>query len=305
MSRPGGRQARASIDGVVTALAEARIPVTDQGVARGDGGFETVGVWDGRPFRLDDHLERMGGTLAAIGLPPADLDELRAEALRLLAGWDGDGALRCYLTASGTRILTLSPPPERLPVRRLVPRPAPWIRPVGTYALAGSKTMSYLPNMAATRAAVAAGGDDALLVSLEGAVLEGPTFAVLWVDGGVVRAPAVDLGLVDSITRRTVLGAAHAAGLTVATGTHRLEDLAGASEFLVCSAVRDVLAVEAVGDLVFDGPTPVRDLLSKALAAARRNAPGAGLRVPRAVDAGGEPRPATSGETVRDGSDPR
>jgi branched-subunit amino acid aminotransferase/4-amino-4-deoxychorismate lyase len=272
-------QARASIDGVVTPLAAARIPVTDQGVARGDGGFETVGVWDGRPFRLDDHLARLAGTLAAIGLPPADLAGLRAEALALLDGWEGDGALRCYLTASGTRILTLSPPPERPPVRHLVPLPAPWIRPVGTYALAGAKTMSYLPNMAATRAATAAGGDDALLVSLEGVVLEGPTYAVLWVDGDIVRAPAVELGIVDSISRRTVLEAAGAAGLEVRTGAHPLADLARASEVLVCSSVRDVLAVARVGDLVLDGPTPVRDLLSKALTAARRGTAGQQGRV--------------------------
>jgi len=262
--------ARASIDGVLTSLQDARLPVADQGVARGDGAFETVGIWDGRPFRLDDHLARLARSLDAAALPPVDLARLRAEALRLLDGWDGDGALRLYVTASGTRALTLAPPPARPPVRRLVPQPAPWIRPVGTYALAGSKTMSYLPNMAASRRAVLAGGDDALLVSLEGLVLEGPTFAVLWVDGGVVRAPAVELGIVDSITRRSVLEAASAAGIPVEIGAHRLEVLAGASEFLVCSSVRDVLAAEVVGDLVFDGPTPVRDLLSKALTAARR-----------------------------------
>jgi branched-subunit amino acid aminotransferase/4-amino-4-deoxychorismate lyase len=262
--------ARASIDGVLMPLDQARLPIADQGVARGDGGFETCGVWDGEPFRLEDHLRRLNRTLDAIALPPADLDQVRAEAGALLEGWTGDGALRLYITATGTRAFTLSPPPDRLPARVLVPQPAPWIRPLGTYGPSGAKTMSYLPNMVATRAAVRAGGDDALLVALEGWILEGPTFAVLWVRDGVLRSAASELGVIESVTRMTVLEAAGAEGIPVELGRWQLEELDGADEVLVCSAVRDVIAVEYVGERHYPGPFPVRDRLSAALWAARR-----------------------------------
>lgn len=263
--------ARALIDGHAMPLAEARLALTDEGVARGDGAFETVGVWSGTPFRIGEHLSRLASSLAAIGLPPADLALLEAEGRSLLdgAGTD-DGALRFFVTASGTRIVTLAPPPQRPAPRRLVPQPAPWIRPLGTYGGAGAKTMSYGPNMAASRAARRAGGDEALLVSLEGFILEGPTFGVLWVAGETVHAPTPELGIVNSISRQAVLLAAAESGLRVELGRFRLDDLAAAGEFLVCSAVRPVLSVERAGDTAFGPATPVRDLLAKSLEAARR-----------------------------------
>lgn len=260
----------ALINGRAVPLAEATLPVTDDGVARGDGAFETVGVWDGRPFRIDDHLDRLAASLAAIGLPPVDTALLRAEAESLVDGVDADAALRIYVTGSSTRLLTLSAQPARPPTRHLVPQPAPWIRPLGTYGPAGAKTMSYMPNMAATRAAQAAGGDDALLISLEGLVLEGPTFCVLWVHDGVVRTPAVDLGVVDSISRRTLLDASRESSLEIAEGRWHLDDLAGASEFVVCSSVRPVIAARRVGDLRFADETPITDLLGRLLDARRR-----------------------------------
>lgn len=260
----------ALIDGRALPLAQATLAVTDDGATRGDGAFETVGVWSGRPFRIADHLDRLATSLAAIGLPPVDTAVLRAEADSLLHGVDTDAALRIYVTASGTRLLTLSRQPVRLPARHLAPQPAPWIRPLGTYGPAGAKTMSYMPNMAATRAAQAAGADDALLVSLEGLVLEGPTFCVLWVAGGELRTPTVELGVVDSISRRTLLEVGQETGHPVAEGRWRLADLAGAREFLVCSSVRPLTAVRRVGDRTFPEHTPVTDVLAPRLAARRR-----------------------------------
>jgi branched-subunit amino acid aminotransferase/4-amino-4-deoxychorismate lyase len=166
--------------------------------------------------------------------------------------------------------VTVDAPPERVDATHLVPQPAPWIRPRDTYPPAGAKTMSYMSNMVATRAAQQAGGDDALLVSLEGAVLEGPTFAVYWVVGGVIHSPSVELGIIDSISRRAVLDVARQQGHRVVEGTYTLDDLAAADEVMLSSAVRDVIAVRRVGDLAFDGPTPVRDLLNAGLWAARR-----------------------------------
>lgn len=247
----------ALINGQALPLDEACLPVTDDGVARGDGAFETVGVWAGRPFRAADHLDRLAGSLAAIGLPPVDLALLQTEIDTLVEGVDEDAALRIYVTGSGTRMLTLTGQPVRLPARHLVPQPAPWIRPLGTYGPAGAKTMSYMPNMAATRAAVQAGGDDALLVSLEGRVLEGPTFCVLWVRGGVVETPAADLGIVDSISRRTLIEVAQEAGYDVAQGHWALDDLAAATEFLVCSSVRPLTAARRVASLTFAEDAPV------------------------------------------------
>lgn len=253
-------------------LDAARLAVTDDGVARGDGAFETIGVWDGVAFRLDDHLARLAESLRAVALPEVDLELLAREAASLLDAVDGDGALRIYVTASGTRLLTLSPPPQRADARALDPQPAPWIRPLGTYGPAGAKTMSYLPNMAATRRAVGNGADDALLVSLEGWVLEGPTFAVLWGADGQLSAAPLSLGIVDSISRRTVIELAAAAGIDVVAEPRPLDHLLAADEVMICSTVRPLLPIARVGERTYDGPTPLRDRLAPALDHARRAA---------------------------------
>jgi branched-subunit amino acid aminotransferase/4-amino-4-deoxychorismate lyase len=261
---------RALVDGAAMPLAQARLSVLDDGVARGDGAFETIGVWGGRPFRIADHLERLERSLTAIALPPPDRALIEQEAAALCDGVTADAALRIYVTASGTRLLTLDHQPQRPDIRWLLPLPAPWIRPLGSFDPAGAKSMSYMPNMAATRAAQRAGADDALLISHEGYVLEGPTFGVCWVVGETVHAPDVTLGIVDSISRRSLLRLAVEEGLEVVTGRWALPALAEASELLICSSVRDVIAVQRAGEHSFDGPTPIRDVLSRALAAARR-----------------------------------
>lgn len=261
---------RAMIDGRMRPLPEAALPLVDEGFGRGDGAFETVGVWQGRPFALDAHLERLAASLRGVLLPEVDVALLRDEIGRVLAGVSGDAALRLYVTASGTRVLTCTDPPERGDPTYLVPYVAPWIQPRAAYGPAGAKTMSYLPNMIATRAARAAGGDDALLTTAAGVVLEGPTFALYWVTGGVLHAPSIELGIIDSTSRRAVLDLASAIGLEVVTGEYVLGDVLGADEVLLSSAVRDVIAVRRLGDHRFAGTTPARDRLSKALAAARR-----------------------------------
>ncbi len=253
-------------------LDEVRLAITDEGVARGDGAFETIGVWGGRPFRLDDHLARLAASLAALGLAPLDRDAAAADARALVTDLADDAALRVYVTASGTRVVTLTPQPVRPPVRALVVQQAPWIRPLGSYGPAGAKTMSYAANMAATRTAQRAGADDALLISLEGWVLEGPTFAVIWVADDRLYAPPATLGIIDSITRRTVLELAAAQELAVVEEPRPLDHLLGADEVWACSSVRDVIAVRRVDEVAFDGPAPLRDRMSAALEAARRGA---------------------------------
>jgi branched-subunit amino acid aminotransferase/4-amino-4-deoxychorismate lyase len=262
-----GCEGRAAVDGHVVSLDQAFLRITDDGAARGDGAFETIGVWDGRPFRVADHLRRLAQSLRALCLPEPDADRIAADIDVLVAGLgEADAMVRVYVTGSGTRVVTLSDQPVRPPTRHVIPQPAPWIRPLGAYSLAGAKTMSYAHNMAAKRAACTAGGDDALLLANEGWILEGSTFAVLWVSGGVVRAPAIDLGIVDSISRRTLLERSDA---PVEEGRWTLDELAGASEVMISSALRDVESVRRVGDLRFDGPTPVRDAFSTALRTAR------------------------------------
>src|SRR5947209_19896737 len=104
---PAGPTSLASLDGEIMPAAEAVIPVTDEGLVRGDGVFEVIRVYDGQPYAFDAHLARLSRSADNIRLP-LDLESVRADAFRLLAeaGTGPDHqCLRIMLTRGGRRIL--------------------------------------------------------------------------------------------------------------------------------------------------------------------------------------------------------
>ena len=190
----------ASVDGAIAPREEARIPVCDEGLLRGDGGFEVLRVYGGTPFAWDDHLARLGRTCAGLRLA-ADLDALAGEARALLeAAAEPDALLRLVVTRGGRRIAIVEPLPRYGTTARVAT-----ITYAPTRVLNGLKTLSYAGNMLAVRLAQEQGCDEALLVTPHGRVLEGPTWTFFWVAAGRLHTPSLDDGILDSITRRRLL----------------------------------------------------------------------------------------------------
>src|ERR687885_1892700 len=190
----------ASVDGSIGPAEEARIPVTDEGLTRGDGGFEVMRLYGGRPFALEDHLRRLRRTCAGLRLDH-DEDALRAEIAALLeAAGPVEALLRVVLTRGGRRILTIEPLPAQVTVARVA---------TVTYApnrvLDGLKTLSYAGNMLAKRLAEEQGFDEALLVTPHGRVLEGTTWSFFWARGGSLFTPPLEERILASITRARVI----------------------------------------------------------------------------------------------------
>src|SRR5215208_4437066 len=103
--------ALASLDGQVGPAADARISVTDEGLLRGDGAFEVMRLYGGRPFALRDHLDRLRHSCEGLRLE-ADHEALEAEIAALLeAAGPVEGLLRVVLTRGGRRILIVEPLP--------------------------------------------------------------------------------------------------------------------------------------------------------------------------------------------------
>src|SRR3954453_4527430 len=96
--------ALAVVDGTVLPADEATIGVTDLGLLRGDGVFEVISVYDGRPFALDDHLRRMATSARNLRLE-IDLNAVRADIDALLAqAGPVNGAGRFLVSRGGRRI---------------------------------------------------------------------------------------------------------------------------------------------------------------------------------------------------------
>ena len=234
----------ACLDGAVMPAAEAAIPATDDGFLRGDGVFEVMRVYDGRPYALREHLDRMERSAANLRLgyevPRA---ELEAEAEAIIAqrgGTEFDGALRAVLTRGGRRLLLTEQVPAGPPGGARVC----FVTFAPTRILDGIKSLSYAANMLAGRQARERGFDEALLVTPHGRVLEAPTASVFWVDTrGELCTPPLDDHILASITRQRVI-ALTGARECVATK----DDLLGAQEAFLASTLREVGPVTAVED---------------------------------------------------------
>jgi len=228
----------ACLDGVVGPAGEARIPATDPGLLRGDGAFEVLRLYAGRPFALEEHLDRLQRSCENLRLP-VDLDALRADVARLLeAAGPGPehGCLRIVLTRGGHRLLLTEPLPDHGRAARLVSVTYSPVR-----VLDGVKSLSYAANMLATRLAQERGGEEALLVTPHGRVLEAPTSSLFWVAGGVLSTPPLSDHILASITRALVIELTGAEERPCA-----LDELLAADEAFLVSTTREVQPVAAI-----------------------------------------------------------
>src|SRR5690242_5326933 len=229
----------ASVDGEIGPAEEARIPVTDEGLTRGDGAFEVMRLYGGRPFGLTDHYARLARTCAGIRLE-ADFEALQAEVEALLeAAGPIEGLIRIVLTRGGRRILTIEPLPQRPAVARVMS-----VRYAPNRVLDGLKTLSYAGNMLSRRLAQEQGYDEALLVTPHGRVLEGPTWSFFWVRDGALLTPPIEDRILASITRARIIDVAGAREEPCT-----LEDLGAAEEAFMASSVREILPIACVDDL--------------------------------------------------------
>ena len=238
----------ASVDGTIGPAEQAVIPVTDEGLTRGDGAFEVIRLYGGRPLGLEEHYVRLARTSAGLRL---DYDDgaVRAEAANLLeAAGPVEALLRIVLTRGGRRIMTVEPLPARPSVARVA---------TVTYSpnrvLDGLKTLSYAGNMLAARLAREQGFDEALLVTPHGRVLEGPTWSFFWVSGGRLLTPPLEDRILASITRAYVV---EECGAVEQPCT--MDDVAGAEEAFIASTVRVVMPIAAVDEIALPAaPGPV------------------------------------------------
>jgi branched-chain amino acid aminotransferase len=237
----------ASVDGRISPTAEATIPLPDDGLYRGDGVFEVVRLYEGRPFALGEHLDRLERSAAAIELPVAR-EPIERELDALLKEFGSDDAqLRIVITRGGRRILlTERMPPMGATVRLATVTYAPSV------ILTGVKSLSYGANMQATRIAKARGSDEAVLVRPDGIVLEAPTSTIFWIspEGGL-HTPSLGAGILESITRAQIVRALH-----VEEGEFPVDDLLGAHEAFLASTVREVQPVSEIDAQKLDTPGP-------------------------------------------------
>jgi branched-chain amino acid aminotransferase len=265
------------IEGEYVPIGEARIPILDAGFVRSDLTYDVVAVWGGSFFRLADHLARLEQGLERIRLSsPLALDEMKKILFEVVRR---SGLREAYVESIVTRGVLV--PGERDP-RKWTPRfyayaiPYVWIVPqerqaAGTQAVVARDTHRIPPGAVdptvknfhwgdLVRGLFEAYDRDAWLPILtdgNGRVTEGPGFNVfVCVDGRLLTPGA---GVLEGITRKTVIELALEAGLEMIVGELGVDDLYRASELFFTSTAGGVMPVTTLdGEPVGDGrPGPV------------------------------------------------
>ncbi len=262
---------------------EASISVYDHGLLYGDGIFEGLRFYQRKVFRLDSHLRRLQQSADAIALQlPMTIEQMKQAIQELITRYDQpDGYLRLVITRGrGTlgidpqscpqaecfiiadRLNVIHQPPgqrgiklwiastRRLPAQCLNPR---------------IKSLNYLNNILARIEASQAGMDEALLLNTQGFVSEGSVDNIFIVRDGVLLTPPVSDGLLQGITRDSILQLADDCGIENRQTSLTEYDLYQADECFLCGTGAELIRVGQINRHIFtDDRWPVFERIEQA-----------------------------------------
>lgn len=277
----------ASIDGTIVPLDQARVSVLDRGFLYGDGVFEALRTYGGKPDGLDAHLARLEQSCAILHIDPGlTRAELAQEVEAAIAALPSpERYVRLMVTRGelpealgpvgagrARRVILvrpLQPAASALYEQgiRVISRPAP---PSPLWA--GAKPTAYLNNLLALGEAQRAGAVDALLLGAHGELLEGATSSAFLVRAGRLFTPPLALGILPGITRDRVLACAAESGIPTREKLLHIDDVYTADELFLTSSVRLIVpVVEVDGVCIADGqPGPVTRRVAAAYQASLR-----------------------------------
>lgn len=271
------------VNGEFVPESQARISIFDHAVLYGDGVFETAVAWDGRVFKLEQHLDRLFRSLAAINLKaPYPRGQLRKLILETVQRNELRNAYIKWIITRGVNGQPLLDPTGCTPGCIIFVRPYLYMtsaqkvqnglrlkttairRPPAEVLDPHIKSLNYLNLVLARLEAQAASADEALLLDVRGHVCEAPGYNVFGVHGKQLVTPCEDI--LAGITRETVLELATERGLLTREATIELYDLYTADEVLLCSTAGGILSViEVDGRCIGEGkPGPIFHQLREA-----------------------------------------
>ena len=264
------------IDGKYVPESEAKVSVFDHGLLYGDGVFEGIRAYNGRVFRLDEHLERLYDSAKTLDMkvpiPKEEMAQVICEVLRknnlsdayirpIVTRGKGDlgldprkcpvptiiviavtwGAMYGDLYEKGLKAVTVS-------VRRTPPEAMP----------PNVKSLNYLNNILAKIEANYKGGDEAIFFDTNGYVSEGSGDNIFVVKNGVIITPPT-LNNLRGITRMVVLELAATLGITVKEQNLGYFDLYTADEVMVTGTAAEVAPIREIdGRIIGNGkPGPI------------------------------------------------
>ena len=260
------------INGELIDKEKAAISVFDHGFLYGDGVFEGIRAYNGKVFKMKEHVDRLYDSAAAIELEvPIPRDQYAAAIESTLKA---NNLRDAYIRAIVTRgIGTLGLNPRSCTGASIVIiTDSIELYPKGLYEKGLSvitastvhnhpnaldpriKSLNYLNNILAKIEGLNAGVEESVMLNIQGYVAECTGDNIFIVKDGVLITPPLNAGILDGITRRAVIGLAAARGITAREDNLTRYDLFTADEcFLTGTAAELIPVVKIDGRLVADG----------------------------------------------------
>jgi len=265
------------IDGKYYDEKNARISVLDHGLLYGDGVFEGIRSYNGRVFKLSEHIDRLYCSAKAIllAIPMTRQELVQAVLAACRRNQVRDGYIRLVVTR-GVGSLGLNPThcqkpsviiiagkiqlyPAALYQRGLKIITVPTARNSHSALDPAIKSLNYLNNILAKIEALNGGCDEAIMLNAQGFVAECTGDNIFMVKGGQLFTPPLSAGALHGITRGVVLELARENGMAVSEPNLTRYDLFNADEcFLTGTGAEIIAVVEIDGRTVGNGkPGPV------------------------------------------------
>jgi D-alanine transaminase len=243
------------LNGEYLPLEQGRVSVEDRGFQFGDGVYEVIRVYHGKPFRLAKHLARLEQSVKGIELPlpepPAKLEEICRKVIQGLE----DAQIYLQVTRGAAPRMHAFPQevrPTFVAYARAVQRPADdrvyTLKSVtdDRWGRCHLKTICLLPNVLGKQAAARAGCDEGLFVRSDGTVTEGTTSNAFFVRDGALFTHPSDHRILNGVTREAVLELARQQGIRVRHQAVTLTEAAASEEIFVTGTVGEVTPAVAL-----------------------------------------------------------
>lgn len=257
-------QALCWMNGELLSASAAKISVLDHGLLYGDGVFEGIRFYSGRPFKLDEHLQRLRRSAKAIALAvPFSMEQLSDAVSQLITAFHAsDGYLRMVLTR-GEGAMGLDPgscsQPNLFIIADQLQLVSEQVRQQGVRVVIASvrrlpldgldpriKSLNYLNHILARIEANNAGADEAILLNHQGRVAEGSAENIFIVRNGELVTPPVTEGALEGITRQTVIDLAKRLAIPVEEKPLAPYDLYTADECFLTGSGAELIPVREV-----------------------------------------------------------
>lgn len=246
--------------------SRAKISVFDHGFLYGDGVYETLRAYKGIVFKLDEHIERLFRSAEMIGLKlPKTHENLRKAIYKTLTANRHKDAYVRISVSRGTGPIgldpALCPKPTLVIVSNLLKEyPVQYYQKGVKIAIVNVrrnfegalnpkiKSLNFLNNILAKIEAINRGAYEAVMLNYQRHVAEGTITNIFFVKNNVLHTPAIDVGILDGITRRVILDSAKESKIKTKEGKFRREDIYKAREVFISNTTMEIMPVTTVDD---------------------------------------------------------